>query len=271
MDICLEAINWTNRVIETRWGAFWLPNLRISGAETAYSATRSRYSELEIDSWLLGCVALSACLSLCVIYTFIWFFTSYHEFFSCVRSWRLSTDEKRNSIFEFRITLPFRHPTIATFSGHERNLNHKRHIKWDTFSDIYPVLPWSFWHVHCSDISKHNLISRKRLEKKREVRISKLCVLGNFVSREVNLVLSLLSLHLPSFPLYIYLFIYLFIYSSYAMLCVASVLHLHQDCAVTLIPGTRMTAVWKCRANLCGSQMVRNETHFFDWSGIVLW
>ena len=62
MDISLEAINWTNRDIKTRWGAFWLPNLRISGAETAYSATRSRYSELEIDSWLLGCVALSVYL-----------------------------------------------------------------------------------------------------------------------------------------------------------------------------------------------------------------
>lgn len=151
---------------------------------------------------------MSLCLSVCVIYTFVWFFASYHEFFSCVRSWRLSTDEGRNSIFEFRITLPSRHHTTATFSGPERNLNHKRDIKWDTFSDIYPVLPWSFWHVRCSDISKHNLVSRKRLEKKREIRISKLCVLGNFVSREVNLVLSLLPLHLHSFPLYSYLFIH---------------------------------------------------------------
>jgi len=135
------------------------------GLRTYQNAGRSRYSELEIDSWLLDCVAPSVC----VIYTFIWFFTSYHEFFSCVRSWRLSDDEGPKSTFEFRITLASRHHTIATFSGPERSLNHKRDIKWDTFSDIYPVLPWSFWHVHCSDISKHNLVSRKRLEKKREI------------------------------------------------------------------------------------------------------
>ena len=94
-----------------------------------------------------------------------------------------------------------RHYIIATFSGPERNLNHKRDIKWDIFSDIYPVLPWSFWRVHYSDISKHNLVSRKRLEKKGEIRTIELCMLGNFVSREVNIVLSLLSLHLHSFPL----------------------------------------------------------------------
>jgi len=52
------------------------------------------------------------------------------------------------------------------------------------------------------------------------------------------------------------------------MLCVPPALHLRQGCAVTLILGTRMAAVWKCRADLCGSQMARNETHFIDWSGI---
>ena len=199
-----------------------------------------RQLEVDMSNWraIPGCLAVSPCLSVYVIYTFVWFFTSYHEFFSCVTSWRLSADEGRNGIFEFRITLPSRHHTIATFSGPELNLYHKRDIKWDTFSDIYPVLPWSFWHVHCSDISKHNLVSRKRLEKKRGIRVSNLCVLGNFMSREVNLVLLLLSLHFHSFPLYSYFTrIYLFIHSSYAMLCVPPVFHLHQSCAVTLIPG----------------------------------